>query len=201
MTEQQSSKTSSQVLTRIADLQYEYDRLSYGELVRILGPRAFGIATILFALPSALPFSAIPGVSFIFSLPIAFFAIQLVIAQKYMWLPLNLSRRTITTNKLAYIINKSKPYILRIEYFVKPRWLYLLTRPAQRVHGLVTLILVCLLMLPIPFSNFIFATLIIILGLGLAEGDGLFITIAYSGFVVYILAAIYFVKGMIQLLL
>ncbi|HBD7260561.1 TPA: exopolysaccharide biosynthesis protein, partial [Legionella pneumophila] len=37
----------------------------------------------------------------------------------------------------------------------------------------------------IPFSNFIFATLLIIFSLGLIEKDGLFLIIGYLGVVIY----------------
>ncbi|HFD2276232.1 TPA: exopolysaccharide biosynthesis protein, partial [Legionella pneumophila] len=53
------------------------------------------------------------------------------------------------------------------------------------INGIVIFFLALLLMLPIPFSNFIFATILIIISLGLIEKDGLFLIIGYLGVMIY----------------
>lgn len=159
--------------------------MSYGQLVRRLGDQAFGLVTILFALPSALPISAIPGFSFVFGLPIVFVAVHLIIGKPVLWLPKSLSERTIDLKKLAHVIRKTLPSLLYVERFLKPRWPFFSTPIMERVHGLFLLFLSLLLLLPIPFSNFIFAALIIFFGLGIAEKDGVFLLIAYIGSILY----------------
>ena len=53
------------------------------------------------------------------------------------------------------------------------------------ITGIVIMMLALLLLLPIPFSNFIFAALIIIFSLGLIEKDGFFILCGYFAPILY----------------
>ncbi|KTD18735.1 ABC transporter permease [Legionella lansingensis] len=172
--------------------------ISFGELVKTFGDRAFGLIIILFALPSALPISAIPGFSFITGLPIVFIAIHIIIARRALWLPKSLANRRFEFAKFAKVVEQTVPYLRSIEKLLKPRWLFF-THPAmERLHGLVMLSLSLLLLLPIPFSNFIFASLIILFGLGLAEKDGVILFLAYVGAGLYGLFLTTMAQGLIH---
>ncbi len=160
--------------------------LTYGDLVQILGGQGLGIIAILFSLPSALPISAIPGISFVFGLPIVFIAIHLILGKHKLWLPAKLAKRTITREKLQQTIKKTLPILKRVEFFLKPRLDFFSTPIMYRCHGIVLLMLSLLLLLPIPFSNFIFASLIIFFGFGIAEKDGVFLALAYVGSLLYL---------------
>lgn len=82
-------RRSSEVIEELLKNRGNYSRiksnreLTYQVISQKLGNRAFGLDLLFFAIPTALPFSAIPGVSFIFSLPIAIFALQLIFARKH----------------------------------------------------------------------------------------------------------------------
>ena len=195
--------TISQTLTDIV-ARYDGQVLTYETLVQALGQRAFGLVTVLFALPSALPLSAIPGISVIFSLPIVFLAVQIVLARNSLWLPRRLAQKTIRVDKLAKVLEKARPWLERIERLTKPRWRVLLSWVCLRLHGLVLLALVGLLCLPIPFSNFIFASLIIIFGLGLAQEDGLFIITGYvlsAGYMIFLISILDYAIGLVYAML
>lgn len=180
-----SMERSSDTLLEIARHQELKGEVTYQRILQVLGERAFGIVLLFFALPSALPFSFIPGISLIFSVPILLFAFQMVFARKTMWLPKIIAERTIHQETMAKFIHNTVPYLIKIEYFLKPRWLFMTSRFMEIIHGIVIFFLALLLMLPIPFSNFIFATLLIIFSLGLIEKDGLFLIIGYLGVVIY----------------
>ncbi|MCC5014459.1 MULTISPECIES: exopolysaccharide biosynthesis protein [unclassified Legionella] len=160
--------------------------LTYKTLVKAMGEQAYGLIIILFALPSALPISALPGVSFIFSLPIIFIAVHIIMARPSLWLPVVLARQRIEAEKLANIVHRTTPYLKRIELLLKPRWQFLSSPVMERIHGIILLGLGLLLMLPIPFSNFVLALLIILFGLGLSEKDGLLLFIAYCATSLYL---------------
>ncbi|WP_238584000.1 MULTISPECIES: exopolysaccharide biosynthesis protein [Legionella] len=172
---------------QLAKKQEQGGTITYGELVSSIGPQAYGLIIILFALPSALPISVVPGFSFIFGLPIVFIAIHIIIGKPSLWLPNRLANRKIETKKLAAVINKTLPYLLSIEHLLKPRWLFFSSPAMERLHGVVLFALSFLLLLPIPFSNFIFAFLIILFGLGISEEDGLVLVLAYIGSFAYAL--------------
>ena len=78
---------SSDILLNISQCTHDKEYFTYNELVALLGDRAFGIVMLFFALPSALPFSSIPGVSFVFSIPIVLCTIQIILARTRFWLP------------------------------------------------------------------------------------------------------------------
>ncbi|MDX1836199.1 sugar transporter [Legionella taurinensis] len=188
----------SHLLKKIAMKHEKESRVCFRELVKELGDQAFGLIMILFALPSALPVSAIPGISFIFGLPILFIAIHLLIGRRILWLPRQLADRSIERGTLLDVVTKTRPYLMYVERLLKPRLTFFSTPFMERMHGVILLLLSILLLLPIPFSNFIFAMLIILFGLGIAEKDGLFLVLAYAGTVVYALALIGLTRGMIH---
>lgn len=181
------SESSAEILLSIANDKKLKGDITYNSILDKLGHRAFGIALLFFALPSALPFSAIPGVSTIFSIPIALFALQVIFRKKRLWLPKFLGERTVSHRKISQVIHKAMPYLKWIERFLRPRFSFMLSPLMYVITGIVIFILAIFLMIPIPFSNFIFAGLIMLFGLGLAEEDGLFILIAYLGAILYIL--------------
>lgn len=160
--------------------------LTFGDLIKLFGHRGYGIIIILFALPSALPISVVPGFSFIFGLPIVFVALHLIIGKAELWLPAKLSRKKTSQKNLVQVIKKTLPYLQHVEQFVKPRFDFFSSNTMERCHGLVLLILSLLLLLPIPLSNFIFASLIICFGFGMIERDGIFLGVAYIGSLAYI---------------
>lgn len=175
----------SSVLWHVLKTHQHSETLTYGELINALGEQAFGLITILFALPSALPISVIPGFSFIFGLPIVFIAVHLIIGRRSLWLPKKLANYRVNLKKLDAVAKKTLPTIMVIERYLKPRLLFLSSSIMERVLGVVLLILSLLLLLPIPFSNFFFASLIICFGLGLVEKDGLLMLIGYIGSFIY----------------
>lgn len=86
---------SSDALLTIVNQNDLKGELTFQRILHALGERAFGVVLLFFALPSALPFSTIPGVSVVFSVPILLFACQMVFARKTLWLPKIVAERTI----------------------------------------------------------------------------------------------------------
>lgn len=166
---------SSDALLTIVNHNDLKGELTFQRILQALGERAFGVVLLFFALPSALPFSTIPGVSVIFSVPILLFSCQMVFARKTLWLPKTIAEHTIHQKNISKIIHATVPYLIKIEYFLKPRWSFMTCRLMEIINGTIIFCLAILLMLPIPFSNFIFAALLITFSLGLIEKDGLFI--------------------------
>jgi hypothetical protein len=175
----------SRALQQLVDNAAKEKKMTYGSIVAELGNQGFGLIIVLFALPSALPISVVPGFSFIFGLPIVFVALQIIMGKNRLWLPKYLSEKEVNKEKLVQIIKKTLPYLKYIEKLLKPRISFMTSPIAERMHGLMLLMLSLLLLLPIPMSNFIFAALIILFGLGLTGEDGLCLIVAYSGAILY----------------
>ena len=142
-----TDKRCSEILRDIANDKKLEGNLTFQRILKILGKRSFGLALLLFALPSALPLSAIPGISFIFSLPILLFAIQMVVLRESLWLPQAVAKHTINHHTLCKIIFTSAPYLKKLEKLLKPRLLIMTSRVMLMINGAVLAFLSCLLML------------------------------------------------------
>lgn len=193
---QTTTTHSSDLLLEIANHEELKGEVTYQHILQILGERAFGIVLLFFALPSALPFSTVPGVSVVFSLPIALFACQMVFARKTLWLPKILAKRTIHHKTISKVIHTTVPYLIKIEYFLKPRWAFMTCRLMEIINGVLIFCLALCLMLPIPLSNFIFAALLIIFSLGLIEKDGILLALGYMGTIFYVSFIYVFIEVM-----
>jgi len=180
------SKHSSDMLMEILDSRKSKQFLTFYDILQKLGEQAFGIVLLFFALPSVLPVSAIPGVSFLFSVPIIIFAFQMVLARKTLWLPKKIAEHKIKYKTIHAIISISVPYLKKIEHILKPRLSFMTHSFMQPFNGIIILFLALLLALPIPFSNIILGTLLVIFSLGLIEQDGVFILLCYIGTIIYL---------------
>ncbi|KTC75680.1 Exopolysaccharide synthesis, ExoD [Legionella bozemanae] len=189
---------SSDILLELANHKDLQGELTYQHILQVLGERAFGIVLLFFALPSALPFSTVPGVSVVFSVPIALFACQMIFGRQTLWLPKIIATRTIHQKTISKVIHTTVPYLTKIEYFLKPRWFFMSYRLLEIITGIMIFCLAILLMLPIPLSNFIFALLLIIFSLGLIEKDGVLLIVGYIGTIVYISFMFVFIEGIIK---
>lgn len=184
-------KRSSEIFLEIVQNKNLENNLTYQSILQALGERAFGLVFLFFSLPSILPFSAVPGLSVIFGLPIAIFALQMIFARKTLWLPEYIAIRNISHIKVVKIIFGVMPYLIKLERLSKPRWPLMNCRAMEIINGTTIFCLALLLMLPIPFSNLFFGTFIILFSVGIVEKDGILILVGYICVILYI-SVIYF---------
>ncbi len=72
------------------------------------------------------------------------------------------------------------PWLARLERALRPRWPELLGPMAERLAGLLAILLGLLLSLPIPLTNIPLAVPLVLIGLGLAERDGVMLAIGLA---------------------
>lgn len=157
----------------------EEPELSLGELVEAMGDRGHGLLIAALALPNVLPLY-LPGLSAVFGLPLVFVALQLVLGRRRLWLPRALLRRAVARALLARMAGRIAPWLARLERALKPRWPEVMGPLAERLAGLLAVILGLLLSLPIPLTNIPLAVPLVLLGLALAEKDGLMLMIGLA---------------------
>jgi hypothetical protein len=179
-------KRSSEIFKELADSQNMEKSLTIKHIIQALGERAFGILILFFSLPCLLPVAAIPGIAVLVSLPIAIFALEMIFGRKSVWLPNKIAHTEISQEKISQIIRAVLPYIIKFEHIAKPRWSIMTNRAADILNGIVILSLAFLLMLPIPFSNFIFGIILVIFSIGIIEEDGILIIIGYILYIIYL---------------
>jgi hypothetical protein len=143
------------------------ERISLGDITRLLGDRGYGVLMLVLVLPGALP-----GISSIAAIPLALVALQLAIGLPRPWLPRFLANRSLSRADFARMIGQALPYLTRIERLLRPR-LTVLTGPVgERVIGLACLALALLLTVPILF-NLPLVVPIALMSLAVLERDGL----------------------------
>ena len=150
-----------------------------GELVEAIGDRGHGLLIAAFALPNVLPIY-LPGLSAVFGLPLIFVALQLVLGRHRLWLPRALLRRSVSRALIARLAVTLAPWLARLERALKPRWPEVMGPVTERLAGLLAVLLGLLLSLPIPLTNIPLSAPLVLLGLALAEEDGLMLAIALA---------------------
>lgn len=154
------------------------DRFAEGdpaEVIRLhdvlegLEERAFGMLLFL-----SIPAAFIPGVAGVISGPIVILVgVQLLFGRNEPWLPKFLGQRGPHRHAMTTFRNRLGPWLTRLERVVKPRAHVLLDHPvASAFTGLNLILLGLLLSLPIPFTNVLFALLLLLFALALLERDG-----------------------------
>ena len=168
--------------------------LSVRELTQAVGEKGFGLVLIVLALPSALPVPA-PGYSTPFGIAIALIASQMILGRSNLWLPDRLARMRIKPKPAKAMLGTASRFLKKIERFIRPRHLWIRGRLGQMSLALLVTCMACLMILPIPLTNTAPAMVIFMIGVGLAEEDGL---LAIAAFAVGCLAAILY-AGIIYL--
>jgi hypothetical protein len=159
-------------LRRLAD-SHGGPRFSIGDLLAALGDQGFGLLILALALPNAVPGPLIPGLSLPFALGIAALGLQLAWGLHAPRLPQWLKRLSMQHRRFRRIVDRAEPLLLRLERWLRPRPSPLADGPGERLVGLALVALSVVLALPIPFGNTPVALSIIVIALGLLEGDGL----------------------------
>jgi hypothetical protein len=88
-------------------------------------------------------------------------------------LPKRFYKISVKRSVLAMLVQKSSPYIRKVEIILRRRLLFMTSRKAERVIGFFTLIFSAFIVLPMPLSNFIPGFGILIISFGMLGKDGL----------------------------
>jgi hypothetical protein len=172
--------------------------LSIGEITAKLGGKAYGFLLLLFGLPNLLP---IPGLPILCGLVLLFIGWQLMMRSPVLWLPSMLSEKEVSRQKLAGIIHKAFPLIVKLENLSRSRLGFMATDEMMRIIGIIVVALaISLIIVPIPFVGSMPQGLaVVFLGLGMVERDGLIISIGLvlAAVAASVVSAIgfYFIKG------
>lgn len=147
------------------------DHLRLEDLLAGLSRQVFGMLLFVSILPAFIP---IPGVGGAISGPLAILiGLQLLVGRRAPWLPKFVARRGPHRHAMARFERMLSPWLRRLERLVKPRLSLLLDhRVAGMFSGLLLVLLGLLLALPIPFTNYLFGSLLLVYAFALLERDG-----------------------------
>jgi hypothetical protein len=164
--------------TRTSELLREFarsltsDRVTLAEIVAGLGDRGLGVLIAIFALPNILP-SAVPFGNVPTGIPPLIFAIQLALGVDHLILPGFLARRTVGTHWLRALAPRVASVLSWFERLLTPRMEWVTDPRAERIVGVIAIVLAMVSTLPIPFGHNLPALGLVLIGLGLIERDGL----------------------------
>jgi hypothetical protein len=180
------SRKVSEILAGLAG-QGDGARIKLGDIVAALGERAFGVLMLVLALPNAIGLGAIPGVSTVFGAPQIVLALQMMVGRERPWLPAQLLERSIARADFERVVRKATPHLQSLERYLRPRWAWMSSYLAERLLGVVFLVLATIVSLPIVFGNQPPAIAMAVIALGVIERDGAF---AVAGLVVAAIALV-----------
>lgn len=145
--------------------------IKLGDVFAGLGRRSFGMLLFVATLPAFIP---IPGVAGAISGPLVILiGLQLLVGLRRPWLPGFIARRGPHRRILVSFRDRMAPWLDRLERVVSPRAATLLDhRAASAFTGLLLVLVGLLLSLPIPFTNYLFAALLLMFSVALLERDG-----------------------------
>lgn len=155
------------------------EALRLGEVFQGLGDRSFGMLLIAATAPAFIP---IPGLAGALSGPLVMLVgVQLLVRLRQPWLPGFVARRGPQRRTMARFRDLLSPWLRRLEHVVRPRLTVMLDHPVlDIVTGLLVLVLGLLLSLPIPFTNYVLAALLLLYALALLERDGALMLVAWA---------------------
>ncbi|HDY7983457.1 exopolysaccharide biosynthesis protein [Vibrio vulnificus] len=164
--ENQRSRTSDVIVELIK--QAQSPGITLRNLTDRLGDRTFGMLLMLIAL-----FNVLPLVSIIGGILIATLGLQMILGRRKAWLPSVILDRELPNEKVQAILRTFEPKVRKLEQYIYPRIQYMEAPVVDQVNGCIILLLGLLISLPFPFTNIAPAFVVMIMGLGLMERDGL----------------------------
>lgn len=170
--------TTSEILTSILPANNynkgnKEDSITFFEIKQALHKNSFEVFLMLFSLPLIIPVPAPPGYSTVFSLPLILFSIQFLCGHKTPWIPRFIGKRSIKRKTLRYILEKTIPFLHKVELFSKERFSIFNNPIGEKIYGIITLSSAILIAVPLPFTHSIPALGIVVLSFGILNRDGL----------------------------
>ncbi len=173
----ENKERNTSELLQLVVVQNTNDKMSIGEIKNSLRERGFGILLAIAASPICLPIPVPPGYTTFFSIPLFIFSVQMIWGMKSPWLPEWISKKEISKKNLEKLIEKTTPWLRKIESYLHPRLTYISVHAWERIIGIFSFIFTISIALPIPLANFPPGWGILIMSLGLLNKDGLTIII------------------------
>lgn len=179
------------------------DRISIRDLVEAMEAAGFGLTMMIFAFGVLIPLP--PPIPSIIALPLLVFSVQMLLGYSAPRLPKKFTNMTVKRSIIATVVQRSSPYIRKIERILRHRLSFMFLPISERIIGAFAFSFSAFIAIPLPFTNFVPGLGILIMSFGLLGKDGLLvilgIIIGIIGVVIATIAvllgvgAVLFLKG------
>jgi hypothetical protein len=163
---------ASVVLQQLHD-EVPADHFTLAWLTNNLHKRSFGIIMLLIALVAIAP-----GLSIVAGLLLMIPAVQMIAGKAAPVFPRRIATRSLPTRHLAAVVQRSIPLLRYLEKVIHPRWHTPLEATKRVVGAVVVILSTTLVLIPIPLSNVVPASVIALISLAYLEEDGVLLSIA-----------------------
>jgi hypothetical protein len=168
---------TSQILREILTKNPNARTFTIKQIVEAIGEGQPAISLMFFSIPGMLP---VPGTSDLSGIPAGLIAGQMIAGKTEVKLPQFILLRSVPRRSLAVAIHAVVPFIELAEKVTKPRHQWAADPVAQRVLGVVILILALVIAVPVLGFNLPHAASIFMISLGLVQQDGLAILLGVA---------------------
>ena len=173
---QHDPRPLSQLLRELAGRDGD-PQLRVHEVIEAFDERAFGGVLIFLGLLSLIP---IPGATTLTGVPLIFVAVQLMMGRETLWLQRRLMSAGVDRANFCKGLERRLGWIERAERLTRPRLLWAVSGPGERLIGLACLLMALVLVLPLWFGNLLPALAVILLSLALLQRDGLLVLLGFA---------------------
>lgn len=162
----------------------EGDNVSVRQLLDVVGRRAYGPVILLLGFIALSPLTIIPGANWLVATVTWIIAIQIVFGRHYPWVPKKALNTTFPRKFLISALDVGMPWAIKADKFTKPRFTFLTEAPFINIVA-IGCVLAALITYPlglIPLGPILPSLAILMIGIGLAARDGVFLFIAGGAF-------------------
>ncbi len=181
-----AAETLSNLLDKIRDRVENHGsgspsgRISLGEIMDVVGRRAYGPILLIVGLLSISPLTALPGLTWLFAAITFLIALQMAVSSRRLWLPRQMLDAQFPEEKVAGALRKLRPASRVLDKIIRPRLQFLAKQPwlvlialAAAAAALITFPLGL-----IPLAPLIPGVAVVLIGLGVTARDGVVLSIA-----------------------
>lgn len=194
-TTENGERFSSQLSAFLDDCAEDEIKLQY--LLDALGSRAFGPVFLVLGLLCVLPTNAVPGLPTLVGLALIPIAAQILMRRRRPWIPKRAANISLKKDVLETAFTKASPYLEKVERVVHPRWHVFASPRFVRLVSVALLLLGLVMLVPVPFNNFLPGLSITAFALGLIASDGVAVLIGLILAIAAIVLVILIVAGVL----
>lgn len=178
-----STSPAEDLIDELEEAASDEEEVTVGDLLDELGRRSYAPFLMLPPIIEFSPLGGIPGVPTAVASVIALFAVQIVMGKDHLWMPEVVQNRTIKGKTLCKAIEKVRGAAQWLDEHTGERLTGLTTPLAQRLAGVATLLLCCVVppLELVPFASSAPMAAIALFGLAILARDGVLMLFGLVG--------------------